>query len=195
MSESSITELLLAVTAGAPGAVDRLMPAVYQELRLLARHHRLRWRDERAPGTVSLVHEAFLKLVDQNRVQWESRAQFFYLASRAMRSVLIDNSRHFQRQKREGARDRVPLEDEMLVSEARGEEILALDDALVRLAAADDQLARIVECRFFGGLTIDETAEALRISPATVKRGWTTARAWLFRELSPAAAQVLAHDS
>jgi RNA polymerase sigma factor (TIGR02999 family) len=164
----------------------RLLPLVYDELRLLARHHRFRWRDEQSPGTVSLVHEAYLKLVGQSQIRWQSRAQFFYLASRAMRSVLIDNARRFLRQKRGGSLERVALSDELLVSEERSEELVALDEALTRLQRADDLLSRIVDCRFFGGLTIEESADALGKSPATVKRGWTTARAWLYHELKAA---------
>lgn len=162
----------------------RVVPLVYDELRLLARHHRFRWRHDHSPGTVSLIHEAYLKLVEQSQVRWESRAQFFYLASRAMRSVLVDNARYSLRQKRGGALVRVPLSDEMLVSEERSDELVALDEALTRLQASDDRLARIVDCRFFGGLTIEEAADALGLSPATVKRGWLLARAWLFHELN-----------
>lgn len=175
-----VTALLNEAGGGDPEAVERLMPLIYDELRVLARHHRFRWRDERAPGTASVVHEAYLKLVDRSRIRWESRAQFFYLASRAMRSVLIDNARHFSREKRGGARRQVPLNEESLVSEERSDELLALDEALNRLAAANGQLGQIVECRFYGGLTIEESADALGLSPATVKRNWTTARAWLY---------------
>jgi RNA polymerase sigma factor (TIGR02999 family) len=181
----AINDLLAAAAAGDTGAIDRLMPLVYDELRQLARRHRRRFQDPRAPSTRSLVHETYLRLSDQTGVRWESRAQFFFLASRAMRSILIDNARHYLRQKRDGSRERVPLDDELLVSEARPEEMIALDDAISTLAAADPQLGQIVECRFYGGLTIEETAEALGVSPATVKRGWVAARARLFRALSP----------
>ena len=182
-SRDEVTALLNEAAGGGSDVLSRLMPLLYDELRALARHHRFQWNDTRAPGTVSLVHEAYLKRVEQSRIKWESRAQFFYLASRAMRSVLIDNARHFARRKRGGSQVQVPLTDDALVSEARSDELVALDEALTRLAGADDRLARIVECRFFGGLTVDESAEALGLSPATVKRGWTTARAWLFHEL------------
>jgi RNA polymerase sigma factor (TIGR02999 family) len=147
----------------------------------MARRHRADWR--RSPlGTQSLVHEAYLKLVDQS-VEWNNRGQFFAIASKAMRSILIDNARHFQRLKREGGRERVELEEGLLVSAARSEELIALDAALERLRLADARLAAIVECRFFGGLTIEETAEAMGSSPATVKRDWAAARTWLYREL------------
>ena len=143
------------------------------------------------------MHEAYLKLVDQTHVQWQSRGQFFAIASRAMRSVLVDNARHWQRLKREGGRERVELDEAMLVSEARSDEVIALDAALVRLDGADSRLATIVECRFFGGLTIEETAEALGLSPATVKRDWVAARTWLYRELQdhPAPGELVGPDS
>jgi RNA polymerase sigma factor (TIGR02999 family) len=167
---------------GQPEAGDRLLALVYGELRQMARRHRAQWR--RTPlGTQSLVHEAFIKLVDQTTVQWSSRGQFFAIASKAMRSILIDNARHYLRLKREGGRERVDLDEGMLVSAARSEELLALDLALDKLRTADARLGALVECRFFGGLTIEETAEALGTSPATVKRDWGAARTWLYREL------------
>src|SRR5262245_29764640 len=172
MSEKEdVTVLLKGMAEGQPDAANRLLTLVYDELRQMARRHRSSWR--RSPlGTQSLVHEAFLKLVDQSTVQWSSRGQFFAIASKAMRSILIDNARHYLRLKREGSREQVELEDGLLVSAARSEELLALDLALDRLYAADTRLASLVECRFFGGLTIEETAEALGTSPATVKRDW-----------------------
>ncbi len=154
----------------------------------MARHQRFRWNDPRSPGTSSLVHEAYLKLVDQTRVDWQNRAQFFYLASRAMRSVLVDNARWHSREKRGGGAQPISTEDVNIVSEARSEELLALDEALSALKGEDDRLSRIVECRVFGGLTVDETAEALQVSTATIKRGWKLARAWLYRRLSDTSA-------
>lgn len=152
---------------------------------MLARHHRHRWgSDPDTPGTTSLVHEAYIKLADQDAVEWESRAQFYAIASRVIRCVLIDNARWHRREKRGGDRTQVPLEKARLFTKERGAELIALDDALLRLEAEDERLARIVECRFFGGLTVAETAESLDVSESTVKRGWTLARAWLFRELS-----------
>jgi RNA polymerase sigma factor (TIGR02999 family) len=178
-----ITALLNQAAGGSRDAIGRLVPLVYDELRELARHNRYRWRDERSPSTGSLVHEAYIKLVGQTQVKWESRAQFFYLASRAMRSILIDNARHFARQKRGGGQRDVPLTDVAFVSREHCDELIDLNDALDHLQQADEQLAGIVECRFFGGLTIEESAAALGISPATVKRGWNLARAWLFDRL------------
>jgi RNA polymerase sigma factor (TIGR02999 family) len=178
-----ITALLRAAGDGQDGAMERLVTLVYDELQRLARHQRHVWGGVRAPGTRSLVHEAFVKLAGQD-IDWQSRGQFFFIASRAMRSILVDNARHFARQKREGARQQVPLSDDLLVSEARGDDLLELDRALSRLEAADPQLARTVECRIFGGLTIEETADALGVSPATIKRSWNLARAWLHQEMT-----------
>jgi RNA polymerase sigma factor (TIGR02999 family) len=186
--------LLEQARAGDTAALDRLMPLVYGELRQLARRHRAAWRPNaaaRPPGTLSLVHEAYLRLVGQTRVAWQSRAQFFYLASRAMRSIMVDDARRQLRRKRGGARRQVDLEDDMLVTEARAEELVALDQALERLALHDPRLSRVVECRLFGGLSVAETAESLGVSPATVKRGWSVARTWLFRELDGSAAGAL----
>jgi RNA polymerase sigma factor (TIGR02999 family) len=195
MSHRDQVTAALADLRANPRAFDRLLPLVYEELRVLARQHRWRWRDEQAPGTNSLVHEAYLRLVDQTRVHWESRSQFFYLASRAMRSVLIDHLRHVTRQKRGGPAGTVPLDDDLIAAEVRSEELVALDEALTRLADADPGLAQIVECRFFGGLTIDETAAALGLSPASIKRGWTTARAWLYQQLHASASPPPPHAS
>ena len=138
-------------------------------------------------GTTSRVHEAYLKLADQTRADYANRRQFYALASKAMRSILIDNARWHGRQKRGGGRSPAPLEESMLVSAERSEELLALDEALGELESRDPRLARIVECRCFGGLTVDETAEALEVSPATVKRGWSLARTLLYRALKTAA--------
>jgi len=179
---ADVTHLLREMAAGDPHAHQQLLDLVYDELRVMARRHRAAWRQSPV-GTLSLVHEAYMKLVDQTHVEWQSRGQFFTIASRAMRSVLIDNARHWQRLKREGGRERVELDDSLLVSEARSEELLALDTALANLQRVDARLGAIVECRFFGGLTVEETAGALGISPATVKRDWVAARTWLYREL------------
>lgn len=177
-----VTALLLELGRGDSTALDRLLPIVYDELRRLAKGHRYSWRDP-ALGTVSLVHEAYLKLVNQSHVDWQSRGQFFCLASRAMRTILVDNARHHRRLKRGGNLRVVPIEEAELVSASRSDELLALDEALERLRRSDARSADVVDCRVFGGLTVEETAESLGISPATVKRSWTVARTWLYNEL------------
>ena len=167
--------------------LEQLMPLVYGELKALARANRYRWQDQRPPGTTSLVHEAYLKLADHPGSSYPSRRHFYCVASRAMRSILIDNARWYQRKKRGGGQPPVELKNEieMLVSADRSEELLELNEALDRLAERDQRVARIVECRFFGGLTTEETAAALDVSPATVKRGWSFARAWLYQAMQP----------
>ena len=186
-SSGDVTSLLRVYSRGREDVVEQLLPLVYEEFRRIAKHHRLGWLGRESLGTTSLVHEAYVKLVDRPNVDWQSRAHFFYLASLAMRNVLIDNAKYHQRQERGGNRRQVPFAEGTLVSEEKSEELIALDEALDRLSKHDATLARIVECRFFGGLTIDETGEALSVSPATVQRGWTLARTLLYRELKSTA--------
>jgi len=176
-----ITELLREVEAGSSGAVDRLIPVVYQELRLLASGYLRGERADHTLQTTGLVHEAYLKLVDQRRTTWRNRRHFFGIAAQAMRRILVDHARKRRSAKRDFGRP-VPLDEELAAARA-DEDILGVDAALSRLAALDERQARIVELRYFAGLTIEETAEALEISPATVKREWLSARAWLQREL------------
>jgi len=164
--------------------LDRLIPLVYGELKALARANRYRWGGPSPAGTTSLVHEVYARLA-QGDNDYPGRRQFFCLASKAMRSILIDNARRHQRQKRGGGIAPLPLNEEVLVSAERSSELIALDEALSVLEAQEPELSQIVECRCFGGLTIEETATALGVSPATIKRRWTLARAWLFRELGP----------
>lgn len=184
-ADDDVTALLAEASAGRRGALDRLIPVVYDELRQLA-HRRL--RDER-PGhtlsTTALVHETYLKLVDVDRAQWRDRVHFFGVAANAMRRILIDHARTRHRDKR-GGPDlvHVTLADAASVSADRDEDLIALDDALARLEAENERYARVVECRFFVGLTLEETADALDVSLATVKRDWSFCRAWLNRELS-----------
>jgi RNA polymerase sigma factor (TIGR02999 family) len=156
---------------------ERLVRLVYDELKILARASRYRWRGPNPPGTTSLVHEAYLKLVHCG-ASYAGRRQFFAIASRVLRSVLVDNARRHLRRKRGGGLAQVDLQDKLLVSAARSDDLLAVDEALEELERQEPRLARIVECRCFGGLTTEETAEALEISPATVKRGWTLACAF-----------------
>ena len=173
--------------SGRKAVLKELMPLVYGELKALARSNRYRWSGVESLGTTSLVHEAYLKLADQNRADFANRRQFYALASKAMRNILIDNARWHGRQKRGGGGKPAVIEESMLVSAERSEELLALDEALSSLEEREPRLARIVECRCFGGLTVDETAHALDVSSATVKRGWSLARTWLYRALKAAA--------
>ncbi len=170
--------------------LDELMPLVYSELKTLAHNNRYRWRGRSkpgaTPGTTSLVHEAYAKLAHSQDVGYDTRSQFFALASRVMRSILIDNARWHSRQKRGGNAVPVSVSDVQLVSAERSEELLALDEALGRLDTDRPELARVVECRVFGGLTIPETSDALGVSPATVKRRWSLATGWLYRQLQEA---------
>lgn len=166
-----------------PGAVEQLLPLVYEDLRRMA-HRQL--RSERADHTLNttgLVHEAYLRLAEPRGVHWADRAHFFAVAARAMRRVLIDHARRYHASKRGGSRRRIPLDDANLAVEERAEGLLALDEALVRLALLDARQGRVVEYRFFGGMTEEETAAALGVTPRTVRRDWVKAKGWLYQEL------------
>jgi len=178
-----VTQLLLQWNGGDEAALDQLLPLVYDELRLLAEHY---FRAERGSHTLQstvLVHETYFKLIDQSRVQWQNRAHFFGVASRLMRRILVDHARSHRAAKR-GYGHRLTLVDALATSAPRGVDLIALDDALAELAKLDPRQSRVVELRFFGGLTIRETAEVLSISVATVKREWGMAKAWLFGRLA-----------
>lgn len=177
-----VTELLRALDAGAPDAVDRLIPIVYAELKVLAASYLRAEPSTQTLQTTGLVHEAYLKLVDQRRTTWQNRAHFFGIAAQAMRRILVDHARRRGAGKRAGGRQ-VTLDDQLVGSVTGGDDILAVDEALGRLAELDPRQARIVELRWFAGRTVEEAAESLGISPATVKREWTSAKAWLQREL------------
>lgn len=164
--------------------MDRLLPLVYDELRGMAHGYLLRERSGHTLSTTALVHEAYLKLVDQERAPLESRAYFFGAAARAMRQILVDHARHRMRQKRGGKQQPVTLEEQHLLADDFATNVLDLDRALHRLAALEPRLARVVECRFFGGIGVEETAEVLGVSPRTVKRDWMMAKAWLYRVLN-----------
>ncbi|MEM6337150.1 MAG: sigma-70 family RNA polymerase sigma factor [Bacteroidota bacterium] len=167
-------------------SLDDLMPEVYEELRQLAQAQLRYERRDHTLNTTALVHEAYMKMSAQRRVDWNNRAQFLGVASRAMRRILVDHARKRRALKRGG--DKVVALDESgnVVAEARTEDLVALDEALERLASFDPRQSRVVECRFFGGLNIEETAAVLGVSSATVKREWAVARAWLYRELHAA---------
>jgi RNA polymerase sigma factor (TIGR02999 family) len=170
-------------------ALDVLLPVVYEQLRTLAHHHRRRWVGDHTLDTTALVHEAYLRLADSGRVALASRAHVLGVASKAMRSILCDYARERHAIKRGGDVPRLSLETlleqgvPVAFSDAQSDTLAALDEALAGLASVNPRLCRVVECRFFGGLTVEETAEALGTSPATVKRDWALARAWLYREL------------
>ncbi|HYD51365.1 MAG TPA: ECF-type sigma factor [Gemmatimonadaceae bacterium] len=183
-----VTALLRAHAGGDPDALARLLPQVYDELRRIARSRLRRERDDHTLSTSEVVHEAFLELVPLERVDWQSRAHFYAVASRAMRNVLVDHAERRGAAKRGGGARAEPLHD-LLEEQVPGAErslddLIAINDALGRLEQLDPRKARVVECRFFGGLSLDETAEALGSSAATVSRDWTFARAWLHRELA-----------
>lgn len=180
-----VTALLEAWSGGEPGAADRLLALVYAELRTIAGAHFRRERSGQTLQPTGLVHEAYLKLVDQTRVQWKNRGHFFAVASRAMRRILVDHARARAAAKRGAGVEPLSLGvDVARETPVAPIDVLALDQALERLARADGEQARIVELRFFGGLTLEETAEAAGRSLATVKRDWRTARAFLHRELA-----------
>ena len=180
---SQVTELLKQWTDGRPDALDQLIPRIYSELRKLAFSYLRRERADHSLQPTALVHEAFLKLVDQRAVQWQNRAHFFGIAAQAMRRILVDHARAHAAEKRGSGERPVAIDDNLSGGAGVDINVIALDEALCKLAALDLQQSRIVELRYFGGLTMEETAEALKISPATVGRDWTVAKAWLYAEL------------
>jgi len=180
------TDLLVALREGEPGALDALMPRVYAELQRLAHRELARRAAAGTLSTTGLVHEAYLKLIDQTRVNADDRTHFLAITARAMRQVVIDFARRRTALKRGGGWRRVPLDDALAVTHERLGDLLALDQALDRLRRFDERLHQVVECRFFGGMTVDETAAALQMAPRTVDRAWTKARAWLYREIDAA---------
>jgi RNA polymerase sigma factor (TIGR02999 family) len=184
MAAAGVTGLLIDWSNGDRGALDRLMPLVYEELRGIARRHLSLEDGPQTLQSTALVHEAYLRLIDQSRVQWRNRAHFFAVAARLIRRILLDHARRRHAEKRGGGSHRLTL-GEGIASPARQDvDILALDQALDGLAELDSMQAQVVELRFFAGLTIPETAEVLGISTATVERDWITARAWLFDRLN-----------
>ena len=182
-SRAEVTELLQQWGRGREDALERLLPEIYAELRRLAASYLRSERRDHTLQPTALVHEAYLKLIDQRAVQWQNRAHFFGIAAQAMRRILVDHARARSAEKRGSGHRLVPLDEAGDVGTMPDLDLLALDEALTRLSAIDPQQGRVVELRFFGGLTMDETAEALRISQATVGREWTLAKAWLYAEL------------
>ena len=185
-SKEEVTQLLIAYGQGDAQALDQLLPAVYSELHRIAMRHMRHERADHTLNATALVHEAYLKLTDQNQISWQNRAHFFAIASRVMRQVLISYARKHNAEKRGGGAPDTLLEGKEIALNERADELLALDEALTRLATFDERLAQVVEYRFFGGLTIEETATVLEVSTMTVKRDWNKAKAWLYRELNTA---------
>lgn len=179
-----LTELLLALREGQAGVVDRLYPLVYEELRRIA-HRAIRGeRTGHTLGTTGLVHEAYLGLVDQTRLEYRDRAHFYGIAARAMRHILVDYARRHGAAKRGGNLRAIPLDEAILAVEDRADALLALDEALGELETLDPRLGQVVQCRFFGGLTEEETGEVLGVTARTVRRDWLKAKGWLYQHLS-----------
>ena len=183
-TREQVTELLIDWSNGDKAALDKLMPLVYDELRRLARYYMRRERAGATLQTTALVNEAYLRLIDQKNVRWQNRAHFFGIAAQLMRRILIDSARKRLNSKRGGDVHKVSLDQAEFVARGRNTDLVALDDALTDLEAIDQRKSKVVELRFFGGLNIEETAELMAISPATVQREWSMAKAWLYRELN-----------
>jgi RNA polymerase sigma factor (TIGR02999 family) len=180
---AQVTDLLVAWSEGDKQAYDRLVPLVYDELHRLAHRYMSGERAGHTLQTTALVDEAYLRLVNQ-KVRWQNRSHFFAIAAEVMRRILVDYARQGRYAKRGGGAQKVELDEAMLMARERSSELIALDDALKRLAEFDERKSRVVELRFFGGLTVDETAKVLGVSPNTVDRDWSTARAWLYKEVN-----------
>lgn len=185
-SSDEVTLLLIKLTDGHESVLESLLPLIYDELRRLASSYLRRERKDHTLQPTALVHEAYLKLIDQTQVQWQNRAHFFGIAAQVMRRILVDHARRHTADKRGGDAQKLPLEEEILVvaggsaSQEKSVELLALDEALENLAALDPRKARIVELRYFSGLSVEETAEVIGVSPVTIKREWRMAKAWLY---------------
>lgn len=185
-SKADITEILRQWSDGKPEALDELMPLVYAELHRRAAQYLRHERSHHTLQTTALINEAYLKLINQKDVNWQSRTHFFAIAAQSMRRILVDYAKTRNREKRGGAADNLPLEEALQVQtkEEKSVDLIALDKALTKLAKIDEQQARVVELRYFADLSLEETAEALHISRATAARDWSVAKAWLLRELS-----------
>ena len=184
-SSQQLTQMLIQLSEGNAQMVDDILPLIYDELRRLAGNYLRRERSDHTLQPTALVHEAYIKLIDQTQVKWQNRAHFFGIAANIMRRILVDYARQHKAEKRGGAAEKMPLEEEILiVSEGKSAELLALDEALENLAKFDPQKSKIVELRYFGGLSVEETAEVLGVSEITVKRHWRMAKAWLYGQLA-----------
>ena len=182
-ARSDATDLLLAWSQGDESAFEKLVPLVYQELHALARRYMRSERSDHTLQATALVNEAYVRLIDVNRIRWQNRSHFFAVAALTMRRILVEFARQRHRQKRGGDAVRVPIDDVDMPQE-RTADLVALNDALSTLATFDPRMGQVVELRFFGGLTVQETADVLKVSPETVMRDWKTAKVWLLRELS-----------
>jgi RNA polymerase sigma factor (TIGR02999 family) len=178
-----VTSLLLRWRAGDKAALDNLIPLVYDELRRLAHYYLQRERPDHTLQSTALVHEAYARLIGQNLPEWQNRAHFFGVAAQLMRQILVDYARNHRAAKRGGSVCKLPLTDAEAQTTLKNVDVVALDDALQSLAKLDPQQSKVVELRFFAGLSVEDTSEVLGISPSTVKRDWNTARVWLYREL------------
>jgi RNA polymerase sigma factor (TIGR02999 family) len=181
---NDVTQMLIDWSSGDKAALDKLIPIIYQELRSLARHYMSHERPGHTLQTTALVNEAYLRLIGQRDVKWQNRAHFFGVAAQMMRRILVDHARSINCGKRGSGALKVSLEEVALLSEERAEEVLMLHEALTSLEALDPRKSRIVELRYFGGLTVEEVAEILGTSPVTVMRDWRAAKAWLYRAIS-----------
>ena len=181
---SDVTALLIEWRAGDNGAVEKLLPLVHGELRRIAKRHMASERPDHVLQATALVNEVYIRLIDIRRVQWQDRAHFFAMAARLMRRVLVDFARARNNQKRGGALHRVTFDQDLAVASDTPDNLIAIDDALQALAGQYERKAQVVELRFFGGLSVEEAAEVLKISPETVMRDWKFAKNWLLRELS-----------
>jgi RNA polymerase sigma factor (TIGR02999 family) len=182
-SPQQITERLSAWASGDAAALDDVIRAVYQELRRMAGHYLRMENPGNSLQPTALVHEAYMRLVDQTRVSWQNRSHFFGVAAQMMRRILVDHARTKHRDKRGGTATKLPLDEALDLSQARAGDLVALDDALESLAEIDERKSRVVELRFFGGLSVEETAEVLGVSPQTVLRDWKLAKAWLYQKI------------
>src|SRR6476620_6957739 len=183
-AQQQVTQLLVDWSSGDTGALDKLIPLVQPELHRLAHYYMRREGEGHTLQTTALVNEAYLQFVDKTHPRWQNRPHFFAVAAQLMRRIMVDHARQRHALKRGGAALKVTLDEAALVTETRSEELLALDEALDRLAAQDPRKSQIVELRYFGGLTVEETAEFLKLSQRTVEREWNMAKAWLYRALS-----------
>jgi RNA polymerase sigma factor (TIGR02999 family) len=179
-----VTGLLLDWNNGQPEALEQLMPLVYDELRHIAKRYLRKEREDHTLQTTALVHEAYIRLIDQKQANWQNRAQFFGVAAQMMRRILVDHARGHQADKRGGGAAKLSLDEAIEIADQKEVDLIALDEALNQLAQLDEQQCRVVELRFFAGLTVEEVAAVMKLSPATIKREWSMAKAWLHRELS-----------